>query len=288
MTQIEFQERLREHYEKLPVNQRHIADYISEHYEKVPFLSVQELSEATEVSVASIVRFAQRIGFSGYSELKDEVSRHLRSRMKKSDAFPLVSHSQDDESVFMTVANQDIQNINDTLRLNNPELIAKTVSIINGSNHIYTVGLGVSFLLAQILAYQLRQIGVYAHVLRNDDSTFLEQSIYFREGDSLIAFSFPPYSKDTLYVAEQAAEKKMKVIAITDRPSAPVLPFADVALLVRSQNMLFTNSFSAISVLINGLVTECARKNIDQAKATLETIQAIANQEGKLLNNGNK
>ena len=52
----------------LPPQQRAIADYLLEHIQAVPFLSIPELARRTGASEATIVRFAQRIGYSGGGE----------------------------------------------------------------------------------------------------------------------------------------------------------------------------------------------------------------------------
>ena len=70
----EVKERIEEKFKDLPKNQQKIADFFLVNFDRIPFLSVQEISESTHVSVASIVRFAQNLGFSGFSEIRDEIS----------------------------------------------------------------------------------------------------------------------------------------------------------------------------------------------------------------------
>jgi DNA-binding MurR/RpiR family transcriptional regulator len=84
--------------------------------------------------------------------------------------------------------------------------------------------------------------------------------------DLLITFSFPPYSKETVDAVKLASQQDIPIVAITDRVTSPVTFYSKKVIPVRSQNMLFTNSFSAISVVINALATEIALRN--KAKAT--------------------
>ena len=53
-------------YDSLSKTFKIIADFVKENYTVLSFLSVKELTEKTGVSAASITRFAQEIGFSGY------------------------------------------------------------------------------------------------------------------------------------------------------------------------------------------------------------------------------
>jgi DNA-binding MurR/RpiR family transcriptional regulator len=52
------------------------------------------------------------------------------------------------------------------------------------------------------------------------------------------------------------------------------------ALPIRSQNMLFTNSFSAISVVINALATEVAVRNRSKAVRMLKEIERQLHESG--------
>lgn len=47
-----------------------IADFILQHGKQVMTLSIHELAQQCDVSVATVVRFCRSIGLSGYPELK--------------------------------------------------------------------------------------------------------------------------------------------------------------------------------------------------------------------------
>ena len=74
----EIKEKITSKYNSLPKNQRKIAEYFINNFDKIPFVNVQDLSVATGASVASIVRFSQRAGFKGFSELRDAITGSLQ------------------------------------------------------------------------------------------------------------------------------------------------------------------------------------------------------------------
>jgi len=65
--------------DKLPASGKKIVDWVITQPEKVIPLTSQELAKSIDVSQSSIVKFTQRLGFSGYSQFKqvllEEVSR---------------------------------------------------------------------------------------------------------------------------------------------------------------------------------------------------------------------
>lgn len=276
MRYLEIKNRILESYQLLPKNQKKVADFIIENFDKIPFNSVQEVSKYSSASVATIVRFAQKIGFSGYSELREQIAINLQNDIEGKDLFQLMDEKRLSKDTLTAVANQDIQNINDTLNCIERINFKTVVNYLLSANRVYTIGLGISNLLAQILAYQLNQIGIDANPFRHDYTYFPEQLVFLKPDDMIVAFSFPPYSKETIETAKYARERKSSVVAITDRDAAPINLYSNVSLCVKSENMLFTNSFAAISVLINAISTECAVNDKSRAETALKDMNQMA------------
>lgn len=262
-------------YNSIPKKQKKLADYFLENLDAVPFLNIYEISEATQFSVASIVRFAQRLGFKGYSEFRAELMKSLQKNLKKLEMFQAIKIDELKEHTLVAIANQDIKNINETLQLINKETFDTVIDLILKSERVFTMGLGISYLLSQILSYQLNQVGIDSSFLRSDSSSFFDQILFITDRDLLIAFSFPPYSVETIEAAKFAKERKIKLVAITNKSSAPITFHSNYSLIVKSENMLFTNSFSAISVLINAIATECAKRDKKRAEKILNEFNLI-------------
>jgi len=272
----EIKDKILFHYQDLRKNHKNIADFFIENFDRVPFLTVQDVSKASKTSVASVVRFTQRVGFSGFTEMQNEIAQTLQSHLQNKDIFQLIKNDKLKEDIFTSVANQDISNINETVAINDRENFHKAVELILASNRVYTAGLGISNLLAQILSYQLNQVAVDSHSLAYNSLTFLEQVLFLTKQDLLIVFSFPPYSKETIEAAKFAFGKGIKTIAITNKQSSPATLYSNIQLLVKSENMLFTNSFAATSVMINALATECAVRNKTKANKMVKALNKIS------------
>jgi DNA-binding MurR/RpiR family transcriptional regulator len=266
----EIKDKIQNKFEELPKNQKKIADYVVDNFDKISFLNVQDISKATGASVASVVRFAQSIGFSGFSELREAISDSLQTHLDSLQVFPLFDKKNIDDDLLTSVANLDIKNINDTLNIIEREVFDNSIDLILNSKRVFTAGLGISYLLSEILAYQLTQVGIDSSVLKHTHTLFHEQILYMDHKDLLVTFSFPPYSKETVEAAKFAKERGIKIISFTNKATSPITFFSNQALIIKSENMLFTNSFAAISVLINAIATACALKNKNKAKKVLK------------------
>jgi len=279
----EIKEQIRSRYNSLPKNHRKIADFFINNFDRIPFLNVQELSESTGASVASIVRFAQRSGYKGFSDLRESITDSLQKGMHNSEIFPLLEKHKIEDDLLTEVANLDIKNINDTLNMIERKSFNYVIERISSAERVLTGGLGISYLLAEILAYQLTQVGINSSVLMHTHTLFHEQVLFLNSKDLLVLFSFPPYSKETLDLARFAEERRIDVIAITNKPASPITFYTKANLIVESRNMLFTNSFAAISVLINAIATSCAVKDKSRAKKILKESEEIMESQNQTI-----
>jgi DNA-binding MurR/RpiR family transcriptional regulator len=215
--------------------------------------------------------------------MRNEISGELQAQIKNNAIFPLNDDKTLRDDTLTEVANHDIKNISDTLNLIDRINFDKAVKLILNSERVFTTGLGISYLLSEILAYQLKQVAVDAYNFTHNHTSFMEQIPFLKKKDLIIAFSFPPYSKETIEAAKYAKSKKVRVISITNKIAAPISFSSDVSLIVRSKNFLFTNSFAAVSVLINAITTECARLSKSRTKKFLNELNNIVDQQNLVI-----
>ena len=266
-------------YHELPENQRKVADFLIQHIREAPFLSVVEIEDRSGASKATVVRLAQSLGFSGFLEMRGKLIKGVQSQMRITEMFPLLAGTSREETLT-AVADQDVRNINQTINQLDRKVFRDVARMILNASRVYTLGLGISSLMARILAYSLSQVAIRSTSLVHDYETFIEQIHLFERSDLIIAFSFPPYSKETIEVVRAAARRKARIVAVTDRVTSPVSLYAARVLPVVSQNMLFTNSFSAISVIINALTTEVALLNKAKALKNLKESEKLLERTG--------
>lgn len=277
-TAEEFIRMIASEYEHLPKNQRTVADFVVKNLNEAAFLSVVEIGERCGVSKATVVRFAQRLGFDGFILFRNALQASVQKRYSDTDRFQLIKHKAG-KSVYQ-VAQQDVSNINKTIENLDLKAFNEVADLIAACSKVYTYGLGVSALVAQLTAYSLSQVAIRAQAVISGHLTFEEQLLFMEPGDVLICFSFPPYSSRTIDVAAMAHKKGVRVVGITDLPTAPVAECSDHVLAVESENLLFTNSIAALSVVVNALVTEIAVRNEEKALSYIEEVNQLMKQNG--------
>jgi DNA-binding MurR/RpiR family transcriptional regulator len=256
-------DRILDHVGELPPQQRAIADYLLEHLDTVPFLSVPALARRVGVSEATVVRFGQRIGFTGFAELKTALVELLQERLGvETDEHDV---EELDEDLLEAVASHEARNIRRTVDSIDREVFAAIAERVFAADQVHTFGMGISAHLAELAAYTLIQIGVAAHPLSTGYSSPREQLVALRGDDLLLVVSLPPYSRQSLEMVADAADAGAATVAFCDRLTAPAARRADLALAVRSDNLTFTNAVAAMTVVINALATTIATRHRDEA-----------------------
>ena len=77
-----FQERIAQQYARLGRNQKRIADFLTQNYREAAFMNGSSLSQRLEVDPATVTRFAQRLGYTGYPELLREIQELVKDELK--------------------------------------------------------------------------------------------------------------------------------------------------------------------------------------------------------------
>jgi DNA-binding MurR/RpiR family transcriptional regulator len=275
-----FRERLITAATSLPPQQRSIAEYLLEHPTSVPFYSVPQLARRVGVSEATVVRFAQRLGYPGFSELKIELVEMLQSRLDTGTG-EADEHLADD--ILASVANLEVTNIGRTVESLDRRIYTEVAESLFSAERVHTFGMGVSALLAELAAYTLLQVGLRASCLPTFFSSPREQLVGIDSGDLVLAISLPPYSRQSLDILRDARALGIPTVALVDRETAPAATLAGRALPVRSDNMMFTNAVAAVTVMINALATEIATTHRGEALSALSQINRVLSEDKDVL-----
>ena len=146
----------------LTASEKVVADFILSLDLEVKELSTAEIAKNTFTSPATAVRLAQKIGFSGWNELKERLfseAEYLNSHFSEVDANLPFSANES----FMSVANKigalKIETIHDTLSLLDYKVLHEAAHLLNDARTIHVIGTSVSLMLAEQFIYKMIRIG---------------------------------------------------------------------------------------------------------------------------------
>ena len=270
-------------FQRLPANQKKVANYILQKPNELAFVTTDLLARRLKVSKPTIVRFARSLGYDGFTGLQQECLGALRSDLSSVNEFLGELKEQTHDEALTKVVEAEVENINETLNHFDRKVFDDVVSMLVRSRNVLTMGVGVSSLLSQILAYELTQVAINARSIAASPMRFVEQLALAKKQDVVVGFSFPPYSRETIDAAQFAKKRGVQVISVTDTLTSPMTYHADRVIVVRSRNMLYTNSIAAISIMMNAIVTQIALKNKKVFTPTMELVSRQMRKTGQYM-----
>jgi len=148
---------LRAEHGELSVIERRIAEYIVENPLCVRDRSSQQLANTLSVSQSSVVKFAKRLGFRGYPDMKLSITEALA----REAAFngPAIVSSDPDTARAEALSRGKAAADDETRALNPPELLATAVRRLADAETLFVAGDGGSGLAAQAFATHASALG---------------------------------------------------------------------------------------------------------------------------------
>ena len=252
-----------------------IAEYILANPNTVPFLTADKLAKMTEVSHATVIRFATFLGYKGYPELQQFMQNSAQQQLTTTERLKISQeiYHDEDQGVY-DIFLDDISNIRSTFERLDLDMFKRAVDSLIHSKRVYIVANRSATALGVFLQYYLQFLLEEVELIHSIE-TVSERLYDLNKKDVVIGISFSRYTKSTIQVFEYAREKEATTIAITDNLLSPLIPFAEIPLTASSQMPTFIDSFVAPLSLINALVISVGKEKEGDFKYKLDALEEI-------------
>lgn len=265
-------------YDDMGRSEKRIADYILKETQNIISLSISELAQKCGSGDATVVRFARRLGFSGYQELKLGLAAEINSTsaidntIKKTDScYEIFIKRINDISV-------SLKNTESVLDNNHLERAAKALM---SAKRIVIFGLGNSAAIAMDASHKFLRLGLDAQAVCDNHMQAIVSS-HLDEDCVAIGISHSGSSRDIVEAMQLAKTKNATTICITNYGNSPILPVSDIKLFTQSEetkrSILAMSSRIAQLAIFDALYTYIV---VNQDKNSLD---AIYNTESALKN----
>ena len=220
---------------RLSAVERRIANYISSHPFETVRSSTEQLANATGVSQASIIRFCQKLGYSGFKELKISLAQEVGSLVPRVIVEPNRKGSFD---FVAEVLRQSIEGMERTVATLKREMLDAAIRAIANARLVDIYGVGESYVVGEHLHIKLRRLGIIANIYSNPHLQAISAAS-LKPGDVAIGISFSGCTLDTIEAIDFAAKRGATTIAITNFPEFPLAQKADILLETNAVEALF-------------------------------------------------
>ncbi|MBR6603294.1 MAG: MurR/RpiR family transcriptional regulator, partial [Clostridia bacterium] len=252
------------------------AGYVLEHYEKAAYMTASRLGSLVGVSESTVVRFASELGFDGYPEFQRALQELIRNMLTSVQRIEVTNNLIGDGDVLEKVLMSDAEKIKRTLECVDRASFADAIQKIVNAKNIYIIGVRSSSSLAGFLNFNLRMVlDNVRFVQTTSGSEMFEQIMHLSKDDTMIAISFPRYSKRIINAVEYAKEVGADVIALTDSRRSPIAAYADQLLTAESDMVSYVDSLVAPLSIINAIIVAVARERQESFSEQLKKLEAI-------------
>lgn len=218
-------------YEDMGRSEKRIADYMLKNADSIIGMSISDLAQRCGSGDATVVRFARRLGFSGYQELKLRLASEISSTSSIDNAIKKNDSCYD---IFQKRINDIYVSLKNTETiLDNEQLEAAAKSIMN-AKRITVFGLGNSAAMAMDAAHKLLRLGLDAQAFCDNHMQAIVSS-HLDEDCVAIGISHSGSSRDIVEALQLAKTRNATTICITNYGNSPLLKVSDIHLFTQAE-----------------------------------------------------
>ncbi|MEX2198088.1 MAG: MurR/RpiR family transcriptional regulator [Burkholderiales bacterium] len=220
-------------YPALSPQLQRIASYALEHPQEVALETVARLAREARVQPSALVRFAQSLGYDGFTALqqvfrtrlversnREPSSRNYRERIEAFRA----RHPDGPRAVLEEFVAEGIGSLERLNELVSQADLARAVKLLTAARTIYVLGHRRSFPVAYYLNYALTQLELRTQLLDTVGGMLNEPARLIGPKDALLVVSFRNYTPEVVAIAQNCHRRGVPVVSITDHALSPLAP----------------------------------------------------------------
>jgi len=223
--------RIKAEFATLSAGMQTVGTYILEHPADVALLSMREQARRAGVQPATMTRFAQRLGYSGYDEIRGIFAASMRGGQTdfraRADELAARREQMGAPTLTRDLAEALVERVAVVRDPDHIEAMAGAALILSKARQIFCLGHRSCYAPAFHFAYVAGLYGAPTWLLDAPGGLGADALSGAGAADSMLAVSFAPYTRATIEIAESARANGVRVVAITDRAASPLARMAD-------------------------------------------------------------
>jgi DNA-binding MurR/RpiR family transcriptional regulator len=249
-----------------------LADYILDNYVQAALMTATELAHQVDVDAATVVRFAQRLEYSGFPELQDEIKEKVKQSLL------IKPKKADTPDSFASVVDSRMQRMKDSIEqarmLIEVESLEKLVEQIGKARRIIVVSDGLGQVAAYNLLNLLEQGGFLVSVAQSGVGDLARTISTANQEDLIIAIDVAGAAPYLPRALTEASEIGVATAAIVGSASHKSAVNAGLAIAAQTQEVLGL-SVILVDVIVYTLAESLKWKYQDRFSGVDKVIEEI-------------
>jgi len=263
--------------DRLTPTERRIASAVLADPTLLAFGTVSDLADRAETSRPSIVRFANKLGFEGYTDLQSRIREQLTRQL--SSPSHRIRHQDGSVAPIRSAIEDAIQHTFEAL---DPERLESLATPIATARNVWVLSGETSMAGAYALHSGLAMIRPDVHLVQEHRTG--RDLTSAAAGDTAVVFDFTRYRRNSITAARALAGLGVTIVAITDGPLSPLAALTTTWCELKIPPVgPFDSSVPAVTaaeLLVAAVVTQLG----DQARERIDRLEALWQATGTFLN----
>ncbi|HLI60111.1 MAG TPA: MurR/RpiR family transcriptional regulator [Solirubrobacteraceae bacterium] len=264
---------------RLSRNDERILSFLRDHLDELAFHTSESIAQGAGVSRAAIVRFARRLGYSGFAALRAQHREQLHGqaedrRRRDADA--------QEQSLLTRKVRRDLDNLELLPEMLGPRL-EHAAAQLAAARDLWLLANRETHGLLVYLYRLLHHVRSRVHLI---DPAFPDPLRDITADDALLACTFRPYARQTVALIQHARGRGAAIIVLTDGYGHGFLEDSDTALAVSVESPTVFLSFVPALCALEALASSVARIDAEETYETLEATDRFVESQRLMLEPG--
>jgi DNA-binding MurR/RpiR family transcriptional regulator len=210
-------------YQSLSESERYLLEHIFKRIEEIPNMSIVKLSEAANVSTATIVRLMKKIGHDGYTSFKYAIKDHLTSQQD------IKALDEIDDRIKHAIQKNEFEVMN-TINMLNRGTIEDAIQKLHNAEKIYVFARGFSEMIAKEVTVKLQLLGKNCE-MHNDPNIIRVISRKLKPKELALIISLNGETKELVEACKNFKINQISTITITAGVDSSLAKLSEITLL---------------------------------------------------------
>jgi DNA-binding MurR/RpiR family transcriptional regulator len=266
-------DRLSRAQDELTPAERRVGELLARQPQLVAFETVAELARRSETGGATVVRFANKLGFDGFRELQQAVQAELTERLRP--AAERIGRPAPNDVVARSelAARTGIASALD--QLDTARLEGLVAMLADPAHRVWLISGDASAGIVATFAQQLSMLRPGVRLVGGTAIAAGRDIAEIEPGDVLVALDFTRYDAAVLRAVQTAIAVGARLIALTDSPLSPLASNATAVVLVTAESPSPFDSYIAALAVFEVLAGAVAAHAADAAAPRLARVEQV-------------
>lgn len=260
--------------------QSRIARLLLSDPDATAFRTINATARAADVHESSVVRFAASLGLDGYPALIALCRQHLVDQAHLVRRFENAQSQATGGDIVSGVVTADSGNLARTFARIDSADWDGAVTVLAEAPNIYVFGMRQCYAMAYLLSYLLHLMRENVYEISTSAGLLVDQLRDMSPGDVFVAVSIQRYTADVVRALAFARRRGLATIVLTDHRASPLAAHGDHVFFVDTAGVSILQSMTAMTCLVQALVTATALRSGAQTRAKLALEEDLFEQFG--------